>query len=102
MCAEARAHGITRVRRGHPAYQLMYDGDGDGAVCEKVDVHGGGHRRHRHRDSQLPNSKRVASCTGRPRRRRRPGTPGRRGAKAAGEGSPRPWSPAAVTGTVMV
>ena len=33
-CAEARAHGIAPVRRGHPAYQYMRDGDGDGVVCE--------------------------------------------------------------------
>ena len=33
-CAEARAHGITPVRRGHPAYQYMRDADGDGVVCE--------------------------------------------------------------------
>ena len=33
-CAEARAHGIAPVRRGHPAYQYMRDTDGDGVVCE--------------------------------------------------------------------
>ena len=33
-CAEARAHGIAPVRRGHPAYQYMRDADGDGVVCE--------------------------------------------------------------------
>ena len=33
-CAEARAHGIAPVSRGHPAYQYMRDGDGDGVVCE--------------------------------------------------------------------
>ena len=33
-CAEARAHGIAPVRQGHPAYQYMRDGDGDGVVCE--------------------------------------------------------------------
>ena len=33
-CAEARAHGIAPVRRGHPAYAFMVDGDGDGVVCE--------------------------------------------------------------------
>ena len=33
-CAEARAHGIAPVRRGHPAYQYMNDRDGDGIVCE--------------------------------------------------------------------
>ena len=33
-CAEARAHGIAPVPRGHPAYQYMRDGDGDGVVCE--------------------------------------------------------------------
>ena len=29
-CAEARSHGIAPVRRGHPAYPYMTDGDGDG------------------------------------------------------------------------
>ena len=33
-CAEARAHGIAPVRRNHPAYPYMRDGDGDGIVCE--------------------------------------------------------------------
>ena len=33
-CAEARAHGIAPVRRGHPAYQYMRDADEDGVVCE--------------------------------------------------------------------
>ena len=33
-CAEARRHGIAPVRRGHPAYAVMYDRDGDGVVCE--------------------------------------------------------------------
>ena len=33
-CAEARAHGIAPVPRGHPAYRFMRDGDGDGVVCE--------------------------------------------------------------------
>ena len=33
-CAEARAHGIAPVRREHPAYPYMRDGDGDGVVCE--------------------------------------------------------------------
>ena len=33
-CAEARAHGIAPVPRGHPAYQYMRDADGDGIVCE--------------------------------------------------------------------
>ncbi|WP_101566809.1 excalibur calcium-binding domain-containing protein [Alteromonas macleodii] len=33
-CAEARSHGITPVKRGHPAYEFMYDRDGDGIVCE--------------------------------------------------------------------
>ena len=28
------AHGIAPVRRGHPAYPFMRDGDGDGVVCE--------------------------------------------------------------------
>ena len=31
-CAEARAHGIAPVTRGHPAYPFMRDGDG--VVCE--------------------------------------------------------------------
>lgn len=33
-CAEARRHGIAPVRRDHPAYEYMHDGDGDGVVCE--------------------------------------------------------------------
>ena len=33
-CAEARAHGIAPVHRGHPAYQYMRDADDDGVVCE--------------------------------------------------------------------
>ena len=33
-CAEAWRHGIAPVRRGHPAYAYMRDGDGDGVVCE--------------------------------------------------------------------
>ena len=33
-CKEARSHGIAPVPRGHPAYSLMYDRDGDGMVCE--------------------------------------------------------------------
>ena len=33
-CAEARRHGIAPVPRGHPAYEFMRDGDGDGVVCE--------------------------------------------------------------------
>ena len=33
-CAEARRHGIAPVRRSHPAYRHMRDGDGDGVVCE--------------------------------------------------------------------
>ena len=33
-CAEARAHGIAPVHRGHPAYQYMRDADEDGVVCE--------------------------------------------------------------------
>ena len=33
-CKEARRHGIAPVPRGHPAYQFMRDGDGDGWVCE--------------------------------------------------------------------
>ena len=39
-CAEARTHGIAPVRRDHPAYAYMRDGDGDGIVCES----GGGNR----------------------------------------------------------
>lgn len=31
-CAEARRHGIAPVKRGHPAYRYMRDGDG--VVCE--------------------------------------------------------------------
>ena len=31
-CAEARAHGIAPVHRGHPAYQYMRDADGDGVL----------------------------------------------------------------------
>ena len=33
-CKEARRHGIAPVRRDHPAYRYMRDGDGDGVVCE--------------------------------------------------------------------
>ena len=33
-CKEARQHGIAPVRREHPAYRFMRDGDGDGVVCE--------------------------------------------------------------------
>ena len=33
-CREARTHGIAPVRRGHPAWRFMRDGDGDGVVCE--------------------------------------------------------------------
>ena len=33
-CKEARNHGIAPVKRGHPAYKHMRDGDGDGWVCE--------------------------------------------------------------------
>ena len=33
-CKEARNHGIAPVKRGHPAYKYMHDGDGDGWVCE--------------------------------------------------------------------
>ena len=33
-CVETRRHGIAPVPRGHPAYQYMRDGDGDGVVCE--------------------------------------------------------------------
>ena len=39
-CEEARTHGIAPVRRDHPAYPYMRDGDGDGIVCES----GGGSR----------------------------------------------------------
>ena len=35
-CAEATAHGIAPVRRGHPAYPFMNDRDGDGVVCESA------------------------------------------------------------------
>ena len=33
-CAEAQAHGIAPVHRGHPAYPYMDDADNDGVVCE--------------------------------------------------------------------
>jgi len=33
-CAEARAHGIAPVHRGHIAYPFMDDRDNDGVVCE--------------------------------------------------------------------
>ena len=33
-CREARQHGIAPVRREHPAYPFMRDGDGDGVVCQ--------------------------------------------------------------------
>lgn len=33
-CAEARKHDIAPVSSSHPAYRYMYDGDGDGTVCE--------------------------------------------------------------------
>ena len=33
-CKEAHRHGIAPVRRDHPAYRFMRDGDGDGIVCE--------------------------------------------------------------------
>lgn len=33
-CKEARRHGIAPVKRGHPAYPFMRDGDNDGVVCE--------------------------------------------------------------------
>ena len=32
--AEARAHGIVPVLRGHPTYEYMTDRRGDGIVCE--------------------------------------------------------------------
>ena len=50
-CAEARAHGLAPVRRGHAAYAFMTDGDGDGVVCES----GGGRSRSAQREaSQEP------------------------------------------------
>lgn len=33
-CSEARAHGITPVRRGDIAYDFMRDADGDGTICK--------------------------------------------------------------------
>ena len=33
-CQAAQRHGIAPVRRGHPVYRHMRDGDGDGVVCE--------------------------------------------------------------------
>ena len=33
-CREARAHGITPVRRAHPACEYMHDGNNDGIVCK--------------------------------------------------------------------
>ena len=33
-CKEARSHGIDPVRRGHSAYEFMFDKDSDGVVCE--------------------------------------------------------------------
>lgn len=33
-CAEARAHGIAPVRRGHPAYPFMNDPNNDGVICQ--------------------------------------------------------------------
>ncbi len=33
-CKEARRHRIAPVRRDHPAYAFMRDGDNDGVVCE--------------------------------------------------------------------
>ena len=33
-CKEARRHRIAPVRRDHPAYPFMRDGNGDGVVCE--------------------------------------------------------------------
>ena len=33
-CAEARAHGIAPVPRGHPAYRYMNDRDNGRVVCE--------------------------------------------------------------------
>ena len=33
-CKQARRHGISPVRRSHPAYPYMRDSAGDGVVCE--------------------------------------------------------------------
>ena len=34
-CAEARACGLkTPIKQDHPAYNCMFDRDGDGQVCE--------------------------------------------------------------------
>ena len=33
-CKEAERHAIAPVRKDHPAYPYMRDGDGDGVVCE--------------------------------------------------------------------
>ncbi len=33
-CREARRHRIAPVPSTHPAYEFMWDGDGDGTVCE--------------------------------------------------------------------
>ena len=56
-CAEARAHGIAPVSRGHPAYAFMTDGDGDGVVCE-----GGGSRPSRARSAQGAGARRPAGA----------------------------------------
>ena len=56
-CAEARAHGIAPVSRGHPAYAFMTDGDGDGVVCE-----GGGSRTSRARSAQGAGARRPAGA----------------------------------------
>ncbi len=52
-CAEARTHGIASVRRDHPAYPYMRDGDGDGIVC---DTGGGGGSRQGTQTRQPPRS----------------------------------------------
>lgn len=33
-CTEARAAGVTPIRRGEPGYAPHLDGDGDGTACE--------------------------------------------------------------------
>ena len=56
-CAEARGHGIAPVRRGHPAYAFMTDGDGDGMVCES-----GGGQPSRPRTAQREGSQRPSGA----------------------------------------
>ena len=56
-CAEARGHGIAPVRRGHPAYAFMTDGDGDGMVCES-----GGGQPSRPRTAQREDSQRPSGA----------------------------------------